>query len=127
MTPPLPPSRTPRIVGLAIALSLLGSLAFFVANSPDNLMEIFEQAGELLAPVQNTWINDYLVMLTEDTPENRRALQAVSPHLGFVGESVLPEVVVVNIQENQQEVLTKIRNLKFVDMVIRYNPSFGCH
>ena len=112
---------------LGTGAAIVGA-AIWVLEHPDTTVaRWFRQASSLAVPAENAVNDEYLVFLEEDTPANRQAVLAVSPTLEFVAESFLPNVVVVRIADGAQPIVERIGGLDAVRMVLKYNPSLGCH
>ena len=109
-------------VGLSVWVGLL------IAEQPSSpISKFLLEFGGFNALSNNTEINEYLVFMAEDNPENREGLLTASPSIKFVAKSIIPDVLVVRILEEIPATLTRIRGLEFVRMVFRYEASFGCH
>ncbi len=110
-----------------MVLLLLGGTLWLAEHPSGAVYKAFIAIAELSIPSERVETDEYLVFLTEDNEANRRQLMNTSPHATFVADSFLPRVVVMKIPEYVEETMAALREKEFVGLVMKYNPSFGCH
>lgn len=113
--------------GIAVVLLIFAGGLWIMDNPSSLLYKAFLATAELSLPAEGRESDEFLVFLAEDSQANRAALYATSPNITYVADSLLPRVVVVKIPEQAEQIMAALREHEFVSLVMRYNPSFGCH
>ena len=109
-----------------ISLSVWGGV--FLAENPSSpVAKFLVKSWGIDNQSRIAAINEYLVFMAEDTPDNRRSLLASSKVISYVGDSLIPDVLVIRINSELPATLKKLRDMEFIRMVFRYDPAFGCH
>ena len=113
--------------GLTTLLLVIGLGLWMVENPSSAVYRAFVRIADLSIPGEARETDEFLVFLSEDSKANREALYRASPSVTYVADSILPGVVVVKIPTQLEQTMATLRGYEFVNLVMKYNPSFGCH